>query len=80
MIALSNRVHIFARPEVEDKLIEFFADILGCEVLVSGDAPGLTTPARAFAFANGASLSVEFTDDVLDEQQGPEGTPARSAV
>ena len=73
MIALSNRVHIFARPNVKDKLAEFFTDILDCELLVSADAPGLPAPVLAFAFSNGASLSVEFTEDALNEKQARRG-------
>jgi hypothetical protein len=73
MIALSNRVHTFARPNSKEKLTAFFTTVLGCEVLVSADAPGLPTPVSAFAFANGAALSVEFTEDALDEQQARRG-------
>jgi hypothetical protein len=65
MIALSNRVHLFARPSSKEQLTEFFTTILGCEVL--------PTPVLAFAFSNGASLSVEFTEDALDEQQARRG-------
>ena|SRR5579884_4162168 len=61
MVALSNRVHTYARPNSKEKLIDFFTNILGCEVLPS--------PVLAFAFSNGASLSVEFTEDALDERQ-----------
>ena len=73
MIALSNRVHIFAHPTVKEKLTEFFTDILGCGPAVSLDAPGLATLVLAFQFQNGASLSVEFTEDALDEQQALRG-------
>lgn len=68
MIALSQRVHIFARPASRYRLTEFFTTILGCKALMSPAAPVLT-----FAFSNGASLSVEFTDDALDEQQARRG-------
>ncbi|MGH2497738.1 MAG: VOC family protein [Ktedonobacteraceae bacterium] len=73
MIALSNRVHMFARPDVRDKLTTFFTGILGLKVLVSSDAPGLPTSVIAVVFSNGASLSVEFTEDALDEQQARRG-------
>jgi catechol 2,3-dioxygenase-like lactoylglutathione lyase family enzyme len=73
MIALSNRVHMFARPDSKDRLINFFSDILGFKVLTSSDAPGLPTQMIAIEFANGASLSVEFTEDALDEQQARRG-------
>jgi len=65
MIALSNRVHTYARPNSKEKLIECFTEILGCEIL--------STPVLAFAFSNGASLSVEFTEDALDEKQARRG-------
>ncbi len=69
MIALSNSVHIYARPEAKDKLAWCFTTILGCEAVVSSDAPGLAVPVLAFRFPNGGSLSVEFTEDALDERQ-----------
>src|SRR5690348_1073069 len=65
MIAQSNRVHTFARPDSREKLIEFFTDILGCQVVPA--------PVLVFAFSNGASLSVKFTEDALDEQQARRG-------
>lgn len=73
MIALSNRVHLFARPDSKEPLIDFFTTILGCEVLGSVDAPGLLMPIIAFGFPNGASLTVEFTEDALDEQHARRG-------
>ena len=73
MIALNNRVHIFASPDVKEKLIEFFTDILGCGPAISLDAPGLATPVLAFTFSNGASLSVEFTEDALNKKQAERG-------
>jgi hypothetical protein len=73
MITLSNNVHIFARPIIKEKLISFFAAILGCEPLVSSDAPGVPMPVIAFRFPNGGALSIEFTDDALDEMQARRG-------
>lgn len=73
MIALSNSVHIYARPESREKLAWCFTTILGCEAVVSPDAPGAPEPILAFRFPNGGSLSVEFTDDALDEQQARRG-------
>jgi hypothetical protein len=73
MITLSNNVHIFARPILREKLISFFATILGCEPLVSSDAPNLPVPVIAFRFPNGGSLSIEFTDEALDEKQARRG-------
>jgi hypothetical protein len=73
MIDLSNRIHMFARPNFKGDLIEFFTNILGCKVLVSSDATGLPESVLAFLFSNGASLSVEFTEDALDEKEARYG-------
>jgi len=74
MVALRNRVHMFAHPKHKDALIAFFTDILGCTMLV---APGLLPqPILAFTFADGSSLSVEFAEEVedaLDEKQARRG-------
>ncbi|MFI5271969.1 MAG: hypothetical protein ACHQ4H_02920 [Ktedonobacterales bacterium] len=69
MIALSNRVHIYARPESRGSLVWCFTTILGAEAVTSSDAPGLPAPVLAFSFPGGGSLSVEFTDEALDERQ-----------
>ena len=65
MVALSNRVHTYARLDRKEKLIDFFTNILGCEIVPA--------PVLVFAFSNGASLSVDFTEDALDEQQARRG-------
>ena len=74
MNALSNSIHIYARPDTKEKLLEFFTSILGLE---ARSAPpyvvGSPEPMCAFAFSNGASLSVEFTEDALDDQQAQRG-------
>src|SRR2546425_13036470 len=67
MIGMMNRVHTFARLENEEKLTRFFTDILDCELVA---LPGSVL---AFRFPNGASLSVEFTEDALDEKQAWRG-------
>ena len=67
MIALMNRVHTFARSEIREKLIEFYTNILGCEVV---ELPGSML---AFRFPEGGSLSVEFTKDAFDEKQASRG-------
>ncbi|SRR5712692_9242847 len=67
MIALGNRVHIFARPNVKEKLTWCFTTVLGGRAAGTVNAPGLTEPILAFAFPNGGSLSVEFSDEALDE-------------
>ena len=73
MIALSNSVHTYARPETKEKFLEFFTDILGLVAVESADAMGSPESIYAFKFSNGASLSVEFTEDALDDQQARRG-------
>ena len=73
MISLSNSIHIYARPHTKEKFLEFFTSILGLEAVESSDALGSPVPIYAFKFSNGASLSVEFTDDALDDQQAQRG-------
>ena len=73
MIALSNSIHLYARPDTKEKFLEFFTSILGLEAVESSDALGSPVPIYAFKFSNGASLSVEFTDDALDDQQAQRG-------
>jgi len=63
MMGMTNRVHTCARPENKEKLTKFFTEILGCELVAR------TGSILAFQFSNGASLSVEFTEDALDEKQ-----------
>jgi len=69
MLALSNSVHVYARPEAKEKLLEFFTDLLGLRTLKSSDAAGSPEDIYAFEFSNGAWLSVEFAEDALDDQQ-----------
>jgi hypothetical protein len=68
-LAFSNRAHIFARPKVKERLTWCFSTVLGCGAPVTLNAPGLSEPILAFRFPNGGSLSVEFTEDALDEQK-----------
>jgi hypothetical protein len=79
MLALNSRVHMFAHPSSREKMADFFSTVLGCEVLVIPDASvvskpsGLPTPVLVCRFTNGSSLSVEFTEDALDEKQARRG-------
>jgi hypothetical protein len=73
MIALSNSIHLYARPDMKGRLLEFFTNVLGLEAVASADAVGSPEPMYAFIFANGASLSVEFTQDALSDQQAQRG-------
>lgn len=72
-LAFSNRSHIFVAPKFKDRLIWCFCEILGCGDPASLDAPGLAQPILAFRFPGGGSLSVEFTEDALDEQAARKG-------
>ncbi len=73
MIALSNSIHLYARSDTKEKFLEFFTNVLGLEAHESSDATGSLEPIYAFKFSNGASLSVEFTPDALDDQQAQRG-------
>ena len=73
MIALSNSIHLYARPDTKEQLLEFFTSMLGLQAVESADAVGSPDPIYAFKFSNGASLSVEFTADALSDQQAQRG-------
>ena len=73
MIALSNSIHLYARPDTKEQLLEFFTSVLGLQAVESSDAVGLPEPIYAFKFSNGASLSVEFTEDALSDQLAQRG-------
>jgi len=68
-LAFSNRVHIHAHPAVKEKLTWCFSTVLGCGAPMTLHAAGIAEPMLAFRFPGGGSLSVEFTDQALDEQQ-----------
>jgi hypothetical protein len=68
MVLLSNRVHIFARPQFRDELIWCFGTVLGCGEPVSIRLPGVPEPVLGFRFPGGGALSIEFTDDAPDGQ------------
>lgn len=73
MVALGNRVHIYARPKVKAELNRFFTTVLGCGEPQSLEAPGVSEPILAWNFPSGGSLSVEFTEEALDEIQALRG-------
>ncbi len=73
MLTLSNSVHLYARPDVKEQFLEFFTNVLGLQATVSSDAIGSPEPIYGFPFANGASISVEFTQDALSDQQAQWG-------
>src|SRR5689334_22792663 len=68
-LAFGNRVHIHAHPSVKEKLTWCFSTVLGCGAPMSLNAAGLAEPMLAFKFPGGGSLSVEFTDQALTEDQ-----------
>src|SRR5260370_24198238 len=69
MIALSNSIHLYARPSTKEQLLEFFTSMLGLQAVESADAVGSPEPIYSFKFSNGAGLSVEITEDALSDQQ-----------
>jgi hypothetical protein len=69
MMALSTRIHLFARPDIQEELIAFFIDIFGCQTVVV--RPG--TSIVAVRFPNNASVSVACTVDARDEEQAGRG-------
>jgi hypothetical protein len=73
MIALTNRAHMLARPHVKEQLESCFTTVLGCAAPLRMDVPGLPEPILAFRFPGGGSVSVEFTEDALDEQHARHG-------
>jgi hypothetical protein len=73
MIALANRTHILARPSVKEQLTWCFTTVLGCGAPAQLDVPGLAEPILAFRFPHGGSVSVEFTQDALDEPHARRG-------
>jgi len=74
MIALSNSIHLYARPDTKEQVLAFFTSVLGLEArTVPPYVSGSPEPMCAFEFSNGAVLSVEFTEDALDDQQAQRG-------
>ncbi len=72
-LALGNRCHIFARPEIKEKLISCFGNVLGCGEAMRLKIPGISEPMLAWRFPGGGALSVEFTDEALNERQARRG-------
>src|SRR5476651_2156126 len=68
IITFGVRAHLFAHPDLKEKLTEFFTKILGCETT---QRPGM--PILVIRFPN-STVSVEFTEDALNEQQARRGT------
>ena len=86
-VALMNTAHLYARVSEKERLLRFFTEVLGLpprEVTVAYVTA--KQPMYAVTFANGAGLSVEFTDDALADQAAERGAwleltvPDRDAV
>jgi hypothetical protein len=60
---LSNRVHLFAHSSEKEPLNRLFAETLGLS-RVDLTAPGGDEPVLLYRFSNGASISVEFTQEI----------------
>jgi hypothetical protein len=75
MIALSDTIHFYARPEAKSHLLEFFTAVLGLEVreVTLPYVKGSPEPMYAVDFSNGRHMSVEFTADALSDQQAERG-------
>jgi hypothetical protein len=73
MNAVSNRAHILIHPSLKDRSIWCFSSILGCGAPISLSAPGKPEPILAFRFPGGGSVSIEFTEQALDEAEARRG-------
>ena len=69
MLTLSNSIHLYARPETRERFLDFFTRILGLEKKESSDAVGLAEAIYGFTFSNGATLSIEFSEDALTDNK-----------
>ena len=73
--ALTNTAHLYARVSEKERLLRFFTEVLGLSPRELTRRTGVTAkePMYAVTFANGAPLSVEFTDDALTDQAAERG-------
>jgi hypothetical protein len=72
-VAFGNRAHIFVSPKFKTELIRCFSTVLGCGEPKSLPVAGLSEPILAFAFPGGGSLSVEFTNEALNNENAHRG-------
>ena len=79
-VDLTSRVHMYARPTVRDELIRFFTEILGVPMIPTADSGPNAPSVVAFSFGNGASLSVEFTEPALGDDDARRGAWLELAV
>lgn len=73
VLALGNRAHFTARPELREQLIWCFSTVLRLGPPAVLAAPGIPTTILAFRFPGGGSLSIELNDDALDEESARRG-------
>ena len=71
--AFSNRAHLFVSRQAKERFVSCFSEVVGCGAPMTLHAAGISEPILAFRFPGGGSLSVEFTDDALDERQARRG-------
>ena len=73
-VALMNTAHLYARVSEKERLLRFFTEVLGLSPrVVTAAYVTAKEPMYAVTFANGAGLSVEFTDDALTDQAAERG-------
>lgn len=72
-MSLGNRAHVYVRSEYRAALVRCFVEVLGCAGPVSLPARGQSDAILAFSFRDGGSISVDFTDDALDEKEARRG-------
>jgi hypothetical protein len=73
MLLPASALGCLARPSVKEQLKWCFTTVLDCGAPAQKEVPSLAEPILAFRFPNGGSISVEFTQDALDEQQARRG-------
>jgi hypothetical protein len=73
MIAVTNRAHLLVHPSLKERSIWCFSTVLDCGPPFSLSAPGKAEPILAFRFPGGGSISIEYTEDALDEARARRG-------
>src|SRR5262249_38379575 len=71
--AAGNRAHILVHPKLKERLTRLFTTVLGSPEPLVLNAPGAAQPILAFGLPGGGSLSVELSEEALDEQQARRG-------
>lgn len=71
--ALGNRAHFTAKPAFKERLIWCFSTVLRCGPAMTFATPGIPEPIVAFRFPGGGSISIEFNDKALNEDDARRG-------